>query len=128
MTEAKTPMVKRRVMSVDSPAEKAKAFVEATRKKEEREDSLLDRDRMPKGSIRIITPEEQEAAIRKFSEAHHQKETYRIDAIIYELKKQIDGLNAEMVKQQTIYNKNFEQIELALRSSWSFRIRNFLGL
>lgn len=42
-------------------------------------------------------------------------------------KRQLEYMNRELNKQQTIYNQNFADIEEAMKMSWSYRIRKFMG-
>ncbi len=110
MTEARKPMAKKRVMSVTSPEEKAKAFVEAMRKRES---------------------EDVKHKISPASEcAHHksqEKEIARIGSVNIELRRKLDEMNRELNKQQVIYNTNFSEIQEALKNTWSYKIRSFFG-
>lgn len=130
MTEARKPMAKKRGISTNNPEEKAKAFVEAVRRRE----SVGSSSRSDLGSIKVVTQEEQELARKKVAQVcedaariHISKEIARLDGITLELKKQIDNLNRELNTLQVIYNNNFAGIEEALKSSWSYKIRSFCG-
>jgi len=46
---------------------------------------------------------------------------------IFEDLQRYQNMNREFEKMAKSYNNNMAQIETALKSSWSYRIRNFLG-
>lgn len=73
-----------------------------------------------------------EAKAVDFIEASREQNFERrlrdIELDIVSLRKQFDFMNRELNKQQKIYNQNFADMEESLKMSWSYRIRNFLGM